>query len=218
MIKVVLFQLFMVFVAFGCTQAETPETWDPEDYKSYELESYLDSLVADTAVVAVDSSEISNLLFMREEEKLAHDVYVTLYEKWGFRVFNNISYSEQRHTEAVLTLLNYYGIEDIVGDNPIGVFVNEELQALYDTLVVTGNLSEVEALKVGALIEEVDIVDLEDELALTEKEPIITVYNNLLKGSENHLRAFVRNLNRWGVDYEPQVLGTDVFNAIINGD
>jgi hypothetical protein len=218
MIKVVFIQLLLVFVAFGCSQAEIPNNWDAEDYRSYELEVYMDSLCADTAVIAPDTSEINNLLFMREEEKLAHDVYVTLYEQWGLRVFDNISYSEERHTEAVLALLNYYSIEDIVRDNPLGVFENKELQALYDTLLVTGNASEIGALKVGALIEEVDIKDLEDELALTDKEPIITVYSNLLYGSKNHLRAFVRNLNRWGVVYEPQVLDDDIYKAIINGD
>ncbi|MFB6317178.1 DUF2202 domain-containing protein [Saccharicrinis sp. FJH54] len=216
--KVVLFQLIMVFVAFGCTQAEIPGDVEAEDYKSYLLDAYLDSLIADSAVVAADTAEINNLLFMREEEKLAHDVYITLYDKWGFRVFNNISNSEQRHTEAVLTLLDYYGIEDVVNDNPLGVFVNGDLQALYDTLVDKGSISEIEALKVGALIEEVDIADLEKELALTDKDPIITVYSNLLMGSENHLRAFVRNLNRWGVVYEPQVLDTDAYNSIIFGD
>ncbi|BAL80314.1 DUF2202 domain-containing protein [Caldisericum exile] len=44
-----------------------------------------------------------------------------------------------------------------------------------------------------------------------------TVYTNLMKGSENHLRAFVSQLSANGVKYAPVLLTTDEYNSIING-
>lgn len=49
---------------------------------------------------------------MREEEKLARDVYLTFGEKWGLTLFTNIAKSEQTHTDAVKTLLDRYEIKD----------------------------------------------------------------------------------------------------------
>ena len=131
---------------------------------------------------------------MREEEKLAHDVYVTLYEQWGLRVFGNISRSEQQHTEAVAYLLDRYDISDPAAGNDFGEFTDADLQALYDQLVAQGSKSVADALKVGAAIEEIDILDLQERLAETDNAAIERVYNSLLAGSENHLRAFVGNL------------------------
>jgi hypothetical protein len=93
-------------------------------------------------------------LIMREEEKLAYDVYTALSKKWGLTVFNNISSSELTHTTAVLTLLNKYNIADPVGNNAVGIFGNSTLQALYNQLVVQGSISLTEAVKVGATIED----------------------------------------------------------------
>ena len=83
----------------------------------------------------LDATEASHLTFMREEEKLARDVYMVLYEKWGSRVFNNISQSEQRHMDAIKFLIEKYELTDPVQTDTPGSFVNEELQNLYNTLI-----------------------------------------------------------------------------------
>jgi hypothetical protein len=138
----------------------------------------------------LSEGEVAGLLYMREEEKLAHDVYAIFYSLYGTQNFQNISQSELTHTEAVKTLIDRYGLTD-PASSEIGVFTNPDLQALYNELITLGSQSFVEALKVGAAIEEIDILDLQEYLAQTDKADIQTVYENLLLGSENHLRAFV---------------------------
>lgn len=145
---------------------------------------------------ALSSSEEDGLILMREEEKLAHDVYVTLYEQWGLPVFQNIANSETAHTEAIKVLLDRYGIADPAAGNGVGEFTNPDLQALYNQLVAQGSVSLTEALKVGVAIEELDIKDLQTQIAQTSSTDIQWVYNNLLRGSENHLRAFTSTLQR----------------------
>ena len=130
---------------------------------------------------------------MREEEKLARDVYNAFYDRYGLRVFSNIAASEQAHMDAVLTLLNRYGLADPAAAAP-GVFNNDDLQALYDDLIDQGNASLTAALQAAVLIEETDIADLQDGLALTSHADLRAVYNNLLRASQNHLRAFSRQL------------------------
>jgi hypothetical protein len=164
----------------------------------------------------VDDQEIADLLHMREEEKLARDVYITLGEQWDFPVFTNISKSEQQHMDAVGALLDRYGIEDPVGDNPVGVFTDPELQALYNQLVAQGSQSLAEALKVGATIEDVDIYDLQKAVADTDNADIQQVYKSLLAGSENHMRAFVGVLQQQtGETYTPQYIDQATFDAIM---
>jgi hypothetical protein len=164
----------------------------------------------------LSAEESAALLYMREEEKLAHDVYVTFYEQWDFRVFSNISRSEQTHTDAVKTLLDRYGLAD-PASSEIGVFTDPDLQALYTNLVARGSQSLVEAIQVGAAIEEIDILDLQERLAQTDNADIQQVFNNLLNGSYNHLRAFVSTLKtQTGETYQPQYLSADAYQAIIN--
>lgn len=142
-------------------------------------------------------TEIETLKYMREEEKVARDLYLNFdqfYAASGVRVFGNIAKSEQKHMDAVKKLLTTYGIEDPVTDDTVGVFVNEELNTLYQTLLLKGEANLIEAFKVGVLVEETDIVDLAKAIAETDKRNIERVYQNLLKGSENHLRAFNRQL------------------------
>ena len=162
----------------------------------------------DTSSTELSSTEISNLEFMREEEKLARDVYLTLDGYWGTqtRVFANIAESEQQHTSSIDYLLDRYDIEDPVLRDEIGLFTNTELQELYDTLVAKGANSLIDALYVGALIEEVDMEDITTAIQETDERPIILVYSNLLDGSENHLRAFVDVIEAQGLVYEAQVL------------
>lgn len=164
------------------------------------------------------SEEIEAIHFMREEEKLAHDVYLTLYVTYPLRPFLNISKSEQAHMDAMLYLIDTYGLEDPAGDNPQGVFVNEDLQEMYDALVEQGIESREEALKVGALIEEVDIIDLQKALEETARnEDVVRVFTNLCHASERHLKAFVRVLKLYGVEYAPVHLDQEEFDRIMAG-
>ena len=163
---------------------------------------------------ALSASEVDGLVFMREEEKLAHDVYVTLYAQWGLPVFNNIANSEATHTAAIKVLLDRYGIADPAAGKGVGEFTNSDLQKLYEQLVAQGSQSLTEALKVGISIEEIDIRDLQTRLTETSSPDIQLVYNNLLRASENHLRAFTTNLQRQtGGSYSSQGLGTGAVSA-----
>jgi len=176
-----------------------------------ELQNYVDSVPAGQ----LTQEEADGLLYMVEEEKLAHDVYITLYEKWGTQIFNNIAQSESTHVNAVRTLLQKYNLTDPTANEPVGVFTNPDLQALYNQLIEMGSKSEIDALKVGALIEETDIIDLQERIDQTDKLDIIATYENLMKGSRNHLRSFVKTLSTNGVTYEPQLLSKEEYDAII---
>lgn len=166
----------------------------------------------------LNDDEVASLLYMREEEKLAHDVYVTMYAQWGHPVFANIAAAEQTHAAAVLQLMALYGIADPAAGNGVGEFVNSDLQALYDDLIAQGSQSLADALLVGGLIEETDILDLQSSIADTSHTDIQFVYQNLLAGSENHLRSFAFVYERvTGEPYQPQLLSQTAFDAIISG-
>lgn len=134
------------------------------------------------------------MTYMREEEKLARDVYLSLGARWNLPLFTNIAQSEQVHMDSVKTLLDRYGIPDPAAGKAQGAFTDPALQDLYDDLIAQGSASPVDALKAGVIVEETDIADLNKALATTEKNDIRTVYNNLLQGSMNHLNAFQSNL------------------------
>jgi hypothetical protein len=141
------------------------------------------------------------LAFMREEEKLAHDVYAyfdAFYDarEPGANVFGRIAESEARHTAAVLRLLESYGLPDPAYAEP-GRFQDASLQDLYDTLVAVGELGIVEALGTGVVIEQKDLDDLVAAIGMSLAYPdIVRVYSNLLASSEDHLAAFDKVLAR----------------------
>ena len=178
-------------------------------------ETALSLALAGEASGALTFQEEEGLLFMAEEEKLAGDVYSSLNEVWNLRVFDNIGRAEQTHQAAVETLLERYSLA--VPAKPAGEFSNETLQSLYNDLVSRGEASLEEALRVGAAIEEIDILDLQERMAQTDREDILLVYSNLKRGSENHLRAFVNNLERRGIEYSPEHLSQEEYDEIISG-
>ena len=172
-------------------------------------------LALPAATDSLSAEEAEALLFMREEEKLAHDVYVALYDLWKVNTFTNIAASEQAHMDAVLQLIQRYGLTDSASTQA-GVFTNPELQTLYNTLMAQGKLSLADALKVGAAIEEVDIRDLQDLSAKIDNADLLQVFANLEKGSESHLRAFTTALTaQTGETYTPQFLDQDTYTAIL---
>ena len=160
--------------------------------------------------------EAAMLLFMREEEKLARDVYITLFGQWGNLVFDNISVSEQRHMDTMESMVEKHGLTDPVVDDTVGVFVNGELDSLYDELVADGLQDHVAALHVGALIEEVDIEDIQVAINGTSHQDLIRAYENLMRGSRNHLRAFVGQIENLGIVYEARILDQSVVDAIVD--
>lgn len=153
---------------------------------------------------------------MREEEKLARDVYLFLFDKWQLNIFNNIASSEQTHTDAIKDLLERYEITDPMKTDKQGNFQSQEMQNLYNELTLKGSTSLIDALIIGATIEDLDIKDLEKLKKETDNQDIILTYENLAKGSRNHLRAFVNQINSNGGKYSPQYISEEEYNSIIS--
>jgi hypothetical protein len=172
--------------------------------------------VASIAEQTLSAVEVENLMYMREEEKLARDVYLTMFDAWGLAVFDNIAASEQTHTDSVKNMIEKYRLADPVVDDTVGVFVNQELATLYAKLIARGAQSSLEALHVGAFIEEVDMVDLARAIEATDNADIRQLYDNLMSGSRNHLRAYVGQIEDLGVVYEAQYLSQDEVDAIVD--
>jgi hypothetical protein len=161
----------------------------------------------------ISQTERDGLILMREEEKLAGDVYAYFYAKYALRPFTNINKSEVQHSGAVLRLLTYFGIPD-PALTEAGKFSNPDIQGLYNKLTADGSTAE-NALAVGAFIEEYDIADLRKLIAETQNADIKMVYTNLLNGSYNHIKAFTRVLAARGVVYAPKILSTTEYSNIV---
>lgn len=148
--------------------------------------------VVDRGIATADATA-EQLVYLIEEEKLAHDVYSAMYELWGSRVFGNILKSEESHQSQVLVIMNTRDLADPRSTEE-GVFENNQLQDLYDQLIAKGSKSAVDAYEVGIAIEELDINDLTEMLATAKDADVIAMMENLRRGSENHLRAFNNQL------------------------
>ena len=174
------------------------------------------AMVANLPMEDLSVTEEVGLAKMREEEKLARDVYQLLYQKWNMQVFSNIARSEQQHMNSVKVILDKYSLPDPVVDSTAGVFTDPELAELYLNLTEQGQLSLIDALTVGAIIEDLDIKDLYDLLEETDSTDIRIVYQNLAKGSRNHLRAYTYQLSLLGVEYEARFLTAEQIAEIIS--
>ena len=176
------------------------------------------ALISTMPLEELSQEERASILKMREEEKLARDVYTFLYNTWQAAVFANISRSEQRHMDAVETLLVRYSIDDPVAGLDYGEFSSPEMQQLYNDLTAQGSVSLEQALQVGATIEDLDIKDLEEARQTVDNDDIMTVFQNLEKGSRNHMRAFVTSLQALGSSYTAQYLTQEEVDSIVDSD
>ncbi|MBL9022504.1 MAG: DUF2202 domain-containing protein [Myxococcales bacterium] len=188
-------------LAAGCSAQNAPEGSATEDDPG------------DVVAGTLSQAEADSLRFMREEEKLARDVYRAL-DDYG-KPFSNIQGSEQQHFDSIGVLLDRYDIPDPAEGRAEGDFENADLQALYGTLVEEGAPAQRAALVVGCRIEELDIRDLEAAKDDTDREDILAVYDALLLGSRNHLRAFHGKLVAIGGTYAPQFIDQSTFDAIV---
>ena len=188
----------------------------------------------------LDNSELTHLIFMREEEKLARDVYTKLGSMYPDSViFGNIDDSEQRHTTAVKNMIEKYGYEDPNTNDNIGVYTGEDygwyFTEKYNLLVERASISELEALYVGAFIEELDMMDIKqcpkvivetdngiNEVTncgriSTDNSDIANLYDSLLDGSDSHLEGYVKNIEKYigKGNYQAQVLSQDQVDEIL---
>jgi hypothetical protein len=159
--------------------------------------------------------EKEGIQYVYEMEKVARDVYQYFYDKWGTAVQNVISGSEQNHMDIMKALIDKYNLDDTVESNDHGNFNNADLQQLYNSLIESGSSSEVDALSTAAMIEEYDIVEINKYNSNTDKEDIVSAYNELTTGSENHLRVFVTKLKDNMVEYQPQYLSQQDYDRIV---
>ncbi len=173
----------------GCTAA-SPPTVGVETSASLADALALEPSEPPTPDEATPSDLEAQLLYLIEEEKLAHDVYSVLGDLWGGNIFANIAAAELSHQEAVAGLLVDHAITDPRSDD-IGVFTDPQLQALFDQLVADGSASRDAAIDVGVVIEQTDIADLTEALS-DAPEDVASVLERLLAGSQNHLAAFTR--------------------------
>jgi len=197
-----------------------------------------------SAIIPLTQPEIDEALFMREEEKLARDVYADLAAYWQTQagtvpvvtVMSNIVQAEQDHMDNMKAVLTCYGLPDPISANepsgvfltcyglpdpisanePSGVFLNPELAQLYSTLMTRGKTSQSAALKVGGLIEEVDIEDLQRSIEISQQAYTDQVYAALMCGSRNHLRSFAGQLIKTEGRYTAQLLPQATVDAIVN--
>lgn len=178
----------------------------------------VEAMLEEIELAELSEAEAEGIIFMREEEKLARDVYNALYEIWNYPVFTNIARSEQQHMDSILSLIDRYDLDDPVADDVPGVFESEALQSVYDELIALGSESLAGAFTVGATIEDLDMADLIAHIEETDNEDIALIYQNLFKGSRNHMRAFASQLDRLDVAYEAQYVSDEYLAAVLSSD
>jgi len=201
------------------TSVTTPDATDAMTADTLATDTTPTSTIVDGTTSTgsdLDADDIAWLVWLREEEQLAHDVYVMLAERWDLRIFDNISASEENHIAAVVDLLDRYGIDDPAAGNPPGQFTDPQLQALYDQFIADGSASLAAALQVGATIEELDIVDLRELASVVDQPDIVSVAAELERGSRNHLRAFTGQLTGRDVEFGPTHLDAAAFTEIVS--
>ncbi len=167
-----------------------------------------------TNTLELSNADTEALLFMLEEEKLARDTYEYLDSKWGLIQFVNIKISEQSHMDAIVTLLEKSKTPYTI--LPYGEFDDDHLQDYYNQFVESGQLSQANALQIGATIEDLDIVDLQEFIDHVESASVIKVFESLQCGSGNHLRSFVSSIELIGDTYTAQFLTEDEYNLILS--
>ena len=165
----------------------------------------------------LNSDVVNGLLKMYEEEKMARDLYLEFLRLWNQKIFRNIAKSEIRHMHAVSRMLDFFDIDaKELKKLKSGQYSDENIRNLYEKLINEGNKSQISAFKQGAMLEEIDIGDLNTELAKKITPELMAMYKNLLSASEDHLRAYVRVLERRGVEYYPQILKLSEYETILS--
>lgn len=171
-----------------------------------------------TPSVPLTDIETENVTYFRKAEKMGRDLYVAFYDLWDYSMFDIAANSEQNHMDAMLLLIDLYGLPDPVADLDPGVFNDPDLEARYTELLTRGTPTLNEAMIAGAVTQEYEIAELTEALAIVENGNVVTIYNNLLLASRNHLRSFVKRMAILGITYTPEILTAEAFDEIMSVD
>lgn len=204
-----LIPVFIIALSFTVLSACSNDKDEIDDITKYEIEDEIEDVTTKT----LTDGDITALLFMLEEEKLARDTYIYMNDVWSLNQFANIQKSEQTHMNAIENLLKQNNIAYNI--LPAGEFADKNLQSLYNQFLIDGVISKINALKIGATIEDLDIVDLQVNMDASSNAALISVFKSLECGSRNHLRSFVSGLEKNGSTYTPQFLTQEAYNTII---
>lgn len=136
------------------------------------------------------TAQKADLVHMIEEEKLAHDVYVTLAAKYpSVWQFNRIQGSETQHQAALRSIGSRYGVTDPSSGEAVGEFNSAAFRTLFADLI-SQTKDATSALAVGVAVEKLDIADLTSALSGLDAPDLQQVYTNLRSASQHHLYAF----------------------------
>lgn len=209
--------LFLLVVALFTLQFVPNDTYSPQNsYAETDPPTEVCDLINQLPTEPLSAAEKEALLLMREEEKLARDVYLHLEEKWEHKTFTNISSAEQRHMDAIACLLAKYELDDPIVDLKQGSFKNTELQTLYNNLITKGEENLEAALRVGATIEDLDLYDLKQTMSSIDNQDLMMIFLDLERGSRNHMRAFTKHLGQLDATYEPVHITAEAYQDIIS--
>lgn len=217
--------LFMGAVSISCQKGELPnnETLPEESVQVLTVNSdgvtsfntpVLTPTFENTAELTAE--EIEFLFAVREDEKVARDLYAHFYSKYQLKPFEMIGKAESNHISAVEKLLTFYSIS-FPALSEAGIFANAERQLNYTTLAASGNTS-LEAFTTAAKLEETGIYDYMTVLQDITNPNIKLVIEHLMKASSNHLKAFLRNIDALGGSYTPSILSQEQFDNIIKSN
>jgi hypothetical protein len=211
--KIIFMLVGFMFLFSACTDNYQEKEHDSKseghsynvDFSLYELSN-------------LTKDEILEIKHMREEEKLARDVYRTLSKTTNSRVFNNIPVSEQKHMDVFYQLIVRYNLEDPVKDETkIGIYTDKSFTKLYNDLIKKGQKSDRDAYEVGAMVEDINMFNLIKYGKKTDKADLKLAYSTLLTQSKNHMTAFIKNLKKEGGTFKPTYLSQKQFeDSILN--
>jgi hypothetical protein len=173
-----------------------------------------DTVEPPEAAMRLTSREKEGMIFIWEEEKVARDLYSSLFRQNNLTIFKNLTESEQRHMDEAKAIILRYGLVVPENETPER-FDNESLQRIYNELLAEGRSSDQDAIKAAAVFEEISIIDLKRELSSVQAEDIGVVYQGLLAGSRKHLRSYVSELHKLGIEYAPRHLDLGEFEKSV---
>lgn len=162
------------------------------------------------------AADKSDLIRLYEDEILAQDLYIELGKIYpDIRPLQNIPQSEARHRQVMAGILEKEGIA--LPKPPEGrKFVTKGLDEIYRDWLEEGRKSEADACRVGVRLEDHDIAEL--RAAAKNFAAHAEALAGLEAASNNHLRAFHRNLTSRGGSYMVEALPQKDFEAILTGE